>query len=1015
MGTKGDMFPMVVSSRKATQFGGVLASTRGDRGGTDVPRVVDPAWAYEGSSVSDTERENNGRTEIPGRGTDVASSGRDESGSQAQDFRRAARARKDVAATGIVPHRGWYGNLGGDEKRTAGGKPSSAATSACDREREEVGEFLMAARRVVKFGNDWPRLHQQAVHVSWGSRQVTTAVVKDRRTSRNPAICRPASLRVEGVISSRRGTPHVHTNARNASDLRGDTLGHDGATTEELDTCEPDEPQERRAEQAQAFRQGMNRATEIVLTYGFFPTNYAYPRRSSPSARTVWHVQEHATSAFELGVEDVPLPGRQRDDDGRDCDWERADVARDQQGTMIAMDERQHNEIRSEVHRQSQAEERGLRRKTIAQAPEPRSAQRTGASLTGWDRDSQSDGSEKCSSESLATDRKQTSFEDDASQREQDDFRKTARRSIAGRDDSSEAKQPDAEGTSTRSRAGPLFLPVLVITSGRKERVHVCKDATSGVSPPKRLEGGDGSGCRRRRAEGDWHSGKRSDTKGSIEDAGTGSQARIMRSVEVKSIYCEATYNRRTSRTSAPTGELSDARSEVTASRQLEVPSIQTGREYGCESTDRRAVAGTARASSEMEVRQWKQRERDRSLDASRRQVADLDGERELREERDEGTRTFGRTLATEIARRYAKRSPASGDDLVEGAEDERSTQCGANRGAWRLEEVNKGWSSWMVSASYETMTGRRERGDVEDRLEAAGREIASQDDHLGVQKHYAEGTRASGRGDGLTRSLCAANGAARTDRVWKVLPQTQEDDGGTIGRGVGEAEEGGESQPRMRTATGVAEHRECCGGKDKPSQAEIFTKEPNVFMQGIHGMANPQVADVARTLSRILKSVMVLLAGALACSGIWRHMMKAVSGHLDRAAEGTTYEDLSRREHDSDANLKRLSTGTPNTRADRTDQCQEATGVSQRSEEDGRRGDPYSSEGSKADDSVASQVSTEAEVSGATTDEGERTRAQRESGSIKRARRKKADCGLCAAVEPESLRREASVYPVLR
>ncbi|KAH9912374.1 uncharacterized protein B0H18DRAFT_1158264, partial [Fomitopsis serialis] len=380
MGTTSDMSPTVVSSRQATPFGDVLASTRKGRGGTDVPRVVDKAWTYEGSSISDTGRENHGNTEIPGRGTDGASSGRDEPGSHAQGFRRTGRAHKDLVATGIAQGRVFDGELGRDEKRMAGGEGSSAAISACNREQKEVGEFLAAARRVCKFGDNW--LHQLAAQAPRVFRRVATIVLEDRRTGGPHTTNHSLSLQAEGFISAPRGAPRGQTEATHASDIRQDTLRRHGATAEGLDACEQ---QERQAEEAQEFRQVVSRATDLTtLTYGISSTDYAYPGRSLPSARSGLRVREHAMKAFELGVvDDLALLGTQRSGDGRDGGWECADLASVRQGILFAMDERECDESSREDHKPLQAEsvERRLRRETIAQAPEPRSAQPTGVSL----------------------------------------------------------------------------------------------------------------------------------------------------------------------------------------------------------------------------------------------------------------------------------------------------------------------------------------------------------------------------------------------------------------------------------------------------------------------------------------------------------------------------------------------------------------------------------------------------------------------------------------------------------
>ncbi|KAH9917207.1 uncharacterized protein B0H18DRAFT_958497 [Fomitopsis serialis] len=376
--TRSDASLAEVGHRHRTPFGEILASIRGDREGTDAAYLVDQGRTYEDPSVSDVERGIDGRIGIPGCGTGGASSEQDESGPRERDSRRAGVACKNLAATGIAQGRGFDGELGRDEERIAGGEASSGAISACSGERQEVGEFLAAARRVFKAGNDWLRLYQQAARVSRGIRRVAKTSLEDRHTGRCHTTRRgPFPSQAEESTSTPRGVPRSQTEGTHASGIRQDTLGRDGATAEVADTRKQ---QER---QAQGFRRVTIRATDITLTYGMSSADYAYPGHSSPSARTVLQVQGHATSAFELGVEDAPLLGRQRSDDGRDCDWEHADLARVQRGNMLAMDERRYDEIRSEDHKQPQAEsvERGLRRETIAQALEPQVAQPTGASL----------------------------------------------------------------------------------------------------------------------------------------------------------------------------------------------------------------------------------------------------------------------------------------------------------------------------------------------------------------------------------------------------------------------------------------------------------------------------------------------------------------------------------------------------------------------------------------------------------------------------------------------------------
>ncbi|KAH9906577.1 uncharacterized protein B0H18DRAFT_1131895 [Fomitopsis serialis] len=377
--TRGGACPAVVGCRHRTPFGEVLALIRGDRGGTEAPHLVDLVRTYGYSSVSNIGRENDERMETSGRGTSGASSGRDGLGPRERDSRRAGVACKDLAATGIAEGRDFDGELGRDEKRMAGGETSSAATgSACSREQQEVGEFLVAARRVFKTGNDRLRLYQQAAQVSRVTRRVAITSVEDGRTGRcHPTGSGPLSSLAEDSTATPRGAPCMQAEETYALDVREDTLARDGATADALDTRKE---QER---QAQAFRGVVIRATEIELTYGVSSTDYAYPGHSSPSARTVLYGQEHATSTLELGVDDALLLSTQRIGDGRDCGRECANLARAQEGGIIAMHERQYDGNRGEDYKQSQIEsvERGLRRETIAQAPEPRSAQPTGVSL----------------------------------------------------------------------------------------------------------------------------------------------------------------------------------------------------------------------------------------------------------------------------------------------------------------------------------------------------------------------------------------------------------------------------------------------------------------------------------------------------------------------------------------------------------------------------------------------------------------------------------------------------------
>ncbi|KAH9929277.1 uncharacterized protein B0H18DRAFT_1117618 [Fomitopsis serialis] len=244
-----------------------------------------------------------------------------------------------------------------------------------------------------------------------------------------------------------------------------------------------------------------------------------------------------------------------------------------------------------------------------------------------------------------------------------------------------------------------------------------------------------------------------------------------------------------------PTGESGHAHLEATASQQ--VLSSQTGHEYGSESEDSRAVAGTARASSGMEV-------------------ADSVGPREVREERAEGTRTSGHRSMGGFTRRSARLTAIACNHVAEGtASDsqdrgradadwadvwlgERGTQHRGNRGDQRTEDRSEKTDSRTVSSasiertrwSFEVMPGRRERGETEESTESTRRE-AGVIYHPDVQRQGADQTSAHR----WTAHIKDENGHARrvgtTDSSIYIseLPETRfrilEDKRGEVGEKI--------------------------------------------------------------------------------------------------------------------------------------------------------------------------------------------------------------------------------------
>ncbi|KAH9935411.1 uncharacterized protein B0H18DRAFT_1114164 [Fomitopsis serialis] len=803
---------------------------------------------------------------------------------------------------------------------------------------------------------------------------------------------------------------------------------------------------------------------ETTLTYGISSTDYAYPGPLPPSARPALCAQEHATSAFEFGVDDAPLLDTQRGGDGHDGGTERVDLARVQQGRIVAMSEMEYNESSSENHEQPQAEsaERGRWRGTIAQAPEPRSAQSTGASLvaqvedlarafsplprlcntsssfacsstwrsarcpavahtgqaartegttqgtyerqchaqsslpgayircrqfsgaqdasvsasertgewerfegergvrrTGqwasespeqsrlnecdaaglgidvhapprqqadpaianslpegtlthgpvprqelmrqasWFRNSQSEyypdsssprsqvmlsqcmvseratgGSRKDSVESLATDTEWTGFEHGALRRKQDELKKTARRSIAGRDGPSEGRKQNAEGaptfgrvsteagitdkapTTSRSLAGPLFSQTWAIALARKETVHVGEASVGRTSIPERSKEEEEGSCRPQASEAeegqyDAELGPALDTMGHIEDTHTGIQARVTRRAGGKSIYYEATYDRRTSRTITPTGESRHACSEVTASQH--VLSLQAGHEYGSENMESQAVADTARASSEMEVRRRKQQEQDGPLDASRRQVADSDGQRELWEERMEEMQTSGCRSTLEIAWRCAKQLAGSGDHVAEGTAGE---------------------PRYRERADNDSSAGRREHEKVGG-LVVAMRRVSRRAGRRDVQPQdpdeaHTHGQLARAREEnGLASRFLTVNGSMCMYELQGAKDKTADSKRAEVRDVDGSQSEEAELGERASRVTIV----------------QLHGPGPVLFTPGV---LVSRAAEGVHAISRCLRSIRTPdLSSSLAYNTVWRHTLQEATGGSPAIGQG--------------------------------------------------------------------------------------------------------------------------------
>ncbi|KAH9905095.1 uncharacterized protein B0H18DRAFT_1080497 [Fomitopsis serialis] len=233
-----------------------------------------------------------------------------------------------------------------------------------------------------------------------------------------------------------------------------------------------------------------------------------------------------------------------------------------------------------------------------------------------------------------------------------------------------------------------------------------------------------------------------------------------VRAVEVKKIYGDGSYYRRTVRTIARAGEPCHIRPPATPSQYI--ASDRMEREGWTASVESRAATNEIQASSQDDTCRRQRRERTGYRDTSGRRVAGRDSERELREEHEEATQTWVCASTSDIAAEYRRVAVMGSKQAAEGTAsepryreragaertdlglDERGTQHRGNHGDRRTEDGSEKTDSQTApSVSLETDPCRRERGETNGFVESTRRE-GEEADCQDVQRQGADQTRVS-------------------------------------------------------------------------------------------------------------------------------------------------------------------------------------------------------------------------------------------------------------------------------
>ncbi|KAH9927712.1 uncharacterized protein B0H18DRAFT_1001887 [Fomitopsis serialis] len=225
-----------------------------------------------------------------------------------------------------------------------------------------------------------------------------------------------------------------------------------------------------------------------------------------------------------------------------------------------------------------------------------------------------------------------------------------------------------------------------------------------------------------------------------------------VRAVEVKKIYGDGSYYRRTVRTIARAGEPCHIRPPATPSQYI--ASDRMEREGWTASVESRAATNEIQASSQDDTCRRQRRERTGYRDTSGRRVAGRDSERELREEHEEATQTWVCASTSDIAAEYRRVAVMGSKQAAEGTasepryrEHERGTQHRGNHGDRRTEDGSEKTDSQTApSVSLETDPCRRERGETNGFVESTRRE-GEEADCQDVQRQGADQTRVGENG----------------------------------------------------------------------------------------------------------------------------------------------------------------------------------------------------------------------------------------------------------------------------